>query len=215
VVSLRKLSQATGIPKSSVARHCRALSERGQEWEAEFWAQEAGQQWLHRLVCAVVLVFGIKAGVGVERLSEFFQRLQLDRQVGCSATALRRLRGELEEQIVKYGAEQQARNQPVGERVEICAGVDETFFDQVILVMMDLVSGYIVLEEVAADRTYATWQERAQQAFDRVGLGLRYVVSDRAKALVKLALEGFSCPSIPDAFHALRDLTQVMGVCFP
>jgi hypothetical protein len=77
------------------------------------------------------------------------------------------------------------------------------------------VSGYIVLEEVAADRTYATWQERAQQALDRVGLGLRYVVSDRAKALVKLALEGFSCPSIPDAFHALRDLTKVMGVCFP
>jgi hypothetical protein len=40
------------------------------------------------------------------------------------------------------------------------------------------------------------------------------VVSDRAKAVVKLALAGFACPSIPDVFHALRDLAKVVGVSF-
>ncbi|NJN48315.1 MAG: hypothetical protein HC808_19605 [Candidatus Competibacteraceae bacterium] len=88
------------------------------------------------------------------------------------------------------------------------------FFDQVILVMMDLVSGYIVLEEPAEDRCHATWRARAEQALASVGLNLRYVVSDRAKALVKLALAGLACPSIPDVFHALRDLATVVGVSF-
>ena len=210
--SIRKLAQATGIPKSSVARHCQTLRKRCEVPGSEFWEQEAGQQWLRQLVLAVMFVFGIKAGVGVDRLSEFFHRVQLDRHVGCSATALRRLRAELEEVIVSYGAEQEAQIRQVGQRVEICAGADETFFDQVILVMMDLVSGYIVLEEAAKDRTFVTWQDRAQQALDQVGIGLRYVVSDRAKALVKLALDGFTCPSIPDVFHALRDLTKAMSL---
>jgi hypothetical protein len=118
----------------------------------------------------------------------------------------------LEEQIMRYATEQEAQIQQASQRIEICAGVDETFFDQVILVMMDLVSGYIVLEEAAEDRTYATWQDRAKRALGKVGLELRYVVSDRAKALVKLALSGFGCASIPDSFHVLRDLANAMSL---
>jgi hypothetical protein len=38
------------------------------------------------------------------------------------------------------------------------------------------------------------------------------VVSDRAKALIQLALTGLGCPSVPDLFHALRDLANVIGV---
>jgi hypothetical protein len=43
---------------------------------------------------------------------------------------------------------------------------------------------------------------------------VRYLVSDRAKALIKLALDGFSCPSIPDLFHLLRDLSKATTVSF-
>ena len=39
--------------------------------------------------------------------------------------------------------------------------------------MMDLVSGYLVLEEVADNRTYDTWQEQVQAAVTRLGLELR------------------------------------------
>jgi len=38
------------------------------------------------------------------------------------------------------------------------------------------------------------------------------VVSDRAKALIKLALKGVGCPRVPDLFHAVRDVAKVMGV---
>ena len=213
--SIRQLAQATGIPKSSVDRHCKALYRRAQEPEAVFWEQAVGYQWLQRLVCAVVFVFGIKSGVGAERLSEFFQRVRLGRYLGSSPTALRQLRTQLEEAILAYQTEQGALRRQAAQDVTICAGADETFFDQVVLVMMDLGSGYIGLEETTEDRCYVTWHDRVQTVLAEGGIRLRYLVSDRAKALVKLALAGFGCPSIPDLFHVLRDLAKVMAVGLP
>jgi hypothetical protein len=211
--SIRKLAKATGLPKSSVDRHCKALHERARQVpEAGLWEHEGGAQWLRVLVLAVLFVFGMKSGVGVERISEFLHRVRLERYVAASPTALRSLGAQMETVIMAYPAEQEQRRGQAACRGKIIAGADETFFDQVILVMMDLVSGSIVLEEAADNRTYGTWQERVQAAVTTMGLELRYVVSDRAKALIKLALKGFGCPSVPDLFHALRDLAKVMGV---
>jgi hypothetical protein len=211
--SIRKLAAATGLPKSSVERPCKGLQERARQVpEAELWEPERGAQWLRVLVLAVVFVFGLKGGVGVERLSEFFHRVRLERYLAVSPSALRALRAQMEAVILAYQAEQEQRLGQGGRRLEIIAGADETFFDPVVLVMMDVVSGYLVLEEAADNRTYATWQERVQAAVTRVGLELRYIVSDRAKAWIKLALKGLGCPSVPDLFHALRDLAKVMGV---
>lgn len=212
--SARKLAKATGIPKSSVDRHRQALQKRSIVAEAVFWEQALGQDWLHRLVFAIIYVFGIKGGIGADRLSEFFHRVHLERHVGCSASALDRLRTEFEATLLAYPPEQLVSLAAFERQIEICAGADETFFDQPILVLMDLVSGYIVLEEPAPDRSYATWHERAEQALKPLGLSLRYIVSDRAKALIKLAMEGFCCPSIPDWFHLMRDLNKAMRVSF-
>ena len=79
----------------------------------------------------------------------------------------------METVIMAYAAEQEQRRGQAERRVPIIAGADETFFDQVILVMMDLVSGYLVLEEATDNRTYGTWQERVQAAVTTVGLELR------------------------------------------
>ncbi len=40
------------------------------------------------------------------------------------------------------------------------------------------------------------------------------MVSDRAKALIKLALDGMNCPSIPDLFHASNELVKLFGLAF-
>jgi len=211
---VRKLAQATGIPKSSVGRHRQALEKRSVVAESVFWERSQGQVWLRRLVFAVIYEFGIKGGVGVDRMSAFFQRVHLDQHLGCSASALESLRTDLNTVLLAYPEDQLSRLTALASAIELCAGVDETFFDEPILVLMDLVSGYIVLEEPAPDRSYATWYERAQQALKPLNVSLRYIVSDRAKALIKLAVEGFSCPSIPDWFHMLRDLNKAMRVSF-
>ena len=55
------------------------------------------------------------------------------------------------------------------------------------LVFMDLASGYLLMEEVTADRSFATWYARANDCLTTLGTEVRYLVSDRAKALIKLA----------------------------
>jgi len=59
----------------------------------------------------------------------------------------------MEAVILAYQGEQERRLGQTERRLEIIAGADEIFFDQVVLVMMDLVSGYLVLEEAADNRT--------------------------------------------------------------
>ncbi len=143
--SIRKLAAATGLPKSSVDRHCKGLHERARQVpEAELWEPERGAQWLRVLVVAVMFVFGLKGGVGVERMSAFFHRVRLERYLAVSPSALRSLRTQLEGVILAYPAEQERRLGQAGPRLEIIAGADETFFDHVVLVMMDLVSGSVV-----------------------------------------------------------------------
>ena len=125
--SIRKLAAATGLPKSSVERHCQGLQERAQQVpEAELWEQERGAPWRRVLMLAVVFVFGLKGGVGVERLSEFFHRVRLERYLAVSPGALRSLRAPMEAVILAYPAEQKQRLGQAGRRLEIIAGADET-----------------------------------------------------------------------------------------
>jgi hypothetical protein len=84
--------------------------------------------------------------------------------------------------------------------------VDETFLPRMMLVFMDLATGYLLMEEVATDRSFGTWDDRANDRLTTFGTEVLDVVSDRAKALVKLARPGLGCLSIPALFplsHAL------------
>ncbi len=106
---------------------------------------------------------------------------------------------------------QQQQNQvieKISSQIEVCAAADETFFDQVILVMLDLPSGYIFVEEITENCQYETWQEKLGPVLKPLGLKVKYLVSDRAKAIVKLALKDLGTHSIADLFHVLYDLNR-------
>ncbi len=94
--------------------------------------------------------------------------------------------------------------------IKIVGGADETFFNEMIIVFMDLTSGYIFVEETANDRCYETWKDKVQSIVDKFGIKIEYIVSDRAKALIKLAEKGFGCLSIPDLFHASNEIVKVL-----
>src|SRR3977135_4406580 len=88
--SIRQLAEQTGLAKSSVHRLKQAMERRDRHTESWIWETEVGRRWLTRLVVATLYTFGLKRGVGMDTMSEFFARLRLERQVGCSPSALRR-----------------------------------------------------------------------------------------------------------------------------
>src|SRR6266581_1106859 len=187
--SVRRLAERTGLSKSSVHRHLQAIGRRDRYPESSFWETEAGRTWLIRLVVATLFVFGFKRGVGAETLSEFCSRLHLETQVGCSPSALRRVMHTLERILLETVAAWEQEGIAHGEIRPIIGAVDETFLQRMMLVFMDLASGYLLMEEVAVDRSYDTWYELA-------------------KALIKLAHTGLGCLSIPDLFHLSHDLAK-------
>ena len=206
--SVRRLAERTGLSKSRVHRHLQAIHRRDCYPESSLWETEVGRNWLIRLVVATLFVFGLKRGVGAETLSEFFGRLHLEAHVGCSPNALRSVMHTLERIILDPAATWEQEGMAHGAIRPVIGAVDETFLQRMMLVFMDLASGYLLLEEVAVDRSYDTWYDCINARLKTLGSGVLSLVSDRAKALVKLAQTGLGCLSIPDMFHLSHELAK-------
>jgi hypothetical protein len=206
--SIRRLADRTGLSKSSVHRHLQAMDRRDRYPESSFWETDVGRTWLIRLVVATLFVFGLKRGVGAETISESFRRLRVEAHVGCSPSALRHVMHTLEHLILETGAAWQQEGIAHGEIRPVIGAVDETFLQRMMLVFMDLATGYLLMEEVATDRRFDTWYDRVNDRLTTFGTEVLYLVSDRAKALIKLANTGLGCLSIPDLFHLSHDLAK-------
>jgi hypothetical protein len=141
-------------------------------------------------------------------MSEFFTRLPLETQRGCSPSAVRGVMQALEEALIETAEGWEKDGLADGEVREIIGAVDETFLEQMILVFMDLKTGYLLREEVAEERTYARWKAGVEERLTALRTDGRYLVSDRAKALIQLAEQGLACLSMPDFFPVMHDLVK-------
>ncbi len=145
--SLRKIAKATGLSKDGVVRSLRAMTKRGKYPESHLWETEEGQAWLRSMVTAMIYVFGLKGNQGADRMSEFLKRIRVDTHIGVSPSALRTMMRRVEEQLIEFQKMREAeQGQKRTQKREIVACGDETWFnDDMLLVLMDLVSGYIIM----------------------------------------------------------------------
>lgn len=155
---------------------------------------------------ATLLVCGLTRGVGAETLSECCARLHLEAPVGCSPSARRRVMDTLERLVLETAAVWKQAGMAHGERRPVIGAVDATFLQRMMVVCMDLVSGSVLLEAVAVDRTYDTWDGLVNARLTTCGTEVLSLVSDRAKALVTVAHPGLGCLSIPEVLHRSHEL---------
>jgi hypothetical protein len=143
-------------------------------------------------------------------LSHFFKTVRIDKHVGVSPSALRDQITKMEILLPQFQAE--CENSTHKQTRKIVAGLDETFFgDFIILVLMDLRSGYLLLEEITEDRCFDTWYAKTSPRLESLGIEVSHAISDRAKALIKMAVTGFGCESGADVFHAQQDASRWLG----
>ena len=202
------MAQQPGFSQSSVHRHKQAMERRALHPESWWWETEEGRTWFIRLVVAPLSPFGFTRGVGAATLREYVVRLHLQEQVGCSPNALRGVMKRLASRIVETAQTWETEASASGAVREIIGAVDETFLAYMMLVLMDVHSGSILLEEVAEDRTYTTWKALGDTRLDTLQCGVRYLVRDRATALIQLAEKGFGCLRIPDFFPLVHALVK-------
>ena len=172
-------------------RHKKAIERRNCHPESWFWETDEGQKWLSSFVVAVLYDFAIGEGVGAGELSRFFKRLHLEKHVGSSPTALLNQTRRLECLLSDYQQVHEEQQRQSGICRDVVAGGDETFFKGLMmLVLMDLPSGYLLMEEVAEERSYETWNEKAQNRLDQLGVRVVHFVRD---GLLRIAINKALC----------------------
>ncbi len=212
--SLSQAADELEISKSAAGRHRRSEHRRNKHPESEFWNTETGRQWLSRLIVSTLFFFGTQRGIGLESLSLFLKRLRIDTHVGISASSLGKMNDHLSECLIEYESACQRQVLSQEQQIEVIAGFDETFFEQMILVGMDLDSGFIFMEDFSQTRTYDRWFDGLQPQLARWNLKVKLAVSDQASALIKLAKTGCDCLYLPDLFHALHEAVKALGLPF-
>ncbi|MCP3924550.1 MAG: hypothetical protein GY714_18405 [Desulfobacterales bacterium] len=208
--SVRKIAELTGISKSAAHRHKQTILKRNDFPESYLWESEEGLIFLKRLYYGSILLLCVQCGVGANKLTEFFMFLRLDQHIGIKPSTIKNNANEICKMLNKYREEQE--HTQLDNPLKIVGGIDETFFNEMILVLMDLSSGYIFVEEESESKSYDTWYEKAKKVADRFKIKFAFFVSDRAKQLIKLAVQGFKCSSIPDLFHTSNELAKQFGV---
>jgi hypothetical protein len=74
-----------------------------------FFTSPQGRHWLERCILAMVLTFGVRAGVGATPMRHFLVLSGLDAFVAHSARTLQRLARAVTEETGEWGAQEQAR----------------------------------------------------------------------------------------------------------
>ena len=152
------------------------------------------------MVVACILVFGIVCNVGSEIISMFFSLLAVTAFAGLSSRSIARIENRIDDEIEEYRSIHDNRIKSSAKDIDIIVGADETFFENMmILVMMELKSGFIFSEKAGEDRTYKTWDKFSMPWLSKFK-SIHCMVSDRAKALVKLANDSIKEVSVPDLF---------------
>ncbi|MCP4348474.1 MAG: transposase family protein [Desulfobacterales bacterium] len=205
-----QLAEEADTSKSSAFRQVNGIERRNVYPESVLWEHEEGYEWIRRHFFATLLIFGVQHGIGADALSRYFKMIRLDTHIGVSPTALRTRLSQLQDLIILFQKEAEQNYKDTFK--EVIGAADETFFgNALILVFMDLSSGYLILEDIADDRSFDTWFELLKPRLEELGIHVPIMVSDRAKALIKLALVGLECEHNADIFHGMHEISKWMG----
>jgi len=211
---IRYLSKILYFSKSAIHRHQIKVAKRSAILGAEFFETAKGQQWILHFVAAAILIFGIVAGIGSDRIALFMSLIGLCYFAALSADSLRKIENNIDDLIIKYKDEYDAMVKAKAAEIEITPGADETYLsDFMCLVLMDLQSGFIFTEEIEERRDHKTWALISTPWITSFKV-VRCFLSDKAKALIKLADKTFNTARIPDLFHMMYDISNVMRFSF-
>jgi hypothetical protein len=114
----------------------------------------------------------------------------------------------MEQAVVAFGQEEQARLSEDMETRQITVCEDETFHPQVCLVAIEPVSNYILLEQYAADRRAATWTSALEKATAGLRVEIIQATSDEGKGILHHIEADLGAHHSPDVFHVQHELVK-------
>lgn len=113
----------------------------------------------------------------------------------------------MQKEIASFGEDKSAQFAKNMTPRSISIAQDETFFrNKPCLVGTELISNYILLEKMAADRKTATWNEAMKGALNGLPVNVIQSTSDECVSLLKHTKESLGAAHSPDLFHVAQDI---------
>jgi uncharacterized protein DUF6399 len=179
---------------------------------AAFLETPSGLAWLHRVVLAAVFVMTLRGPNGIRLVCEFLRLCGLAEVVAASFGSVQKLTRQMQQEVVDFGQEQQARlGQTMPPKV-ITVCEDETFHPQPCLVAIEPVSNFILLECYVDHRDAETWNEAMGEALGDLPIRVVQSTSDEGQAIKCHAREDLEAHHSPDLFHPLQDLVRATAL---
>ncbi len=209
--SQREAIAAVGVPRSTVRHWTRpAAAPAAPAALAAFIETPDGVQWRRTLVMAAHWCIGEVGGAGVRVVCQFLELSGLSAFVGASYGSQQAFQAELEQQIIACAAEQRAALAKDMPHRTLTIAEDETWQDGMRLVALDLSSGFILVEEVAEERSAAAWTRALTRGLDGLNVTVVQGTSDEAKGLLAHVQRDLGAHHSPDLFHLQQAVGQAM-----
>jgi hypothetical protein len=207
--SQRQLAEMIDIPRGTL-RH---WQERQENIDADpavvaFFSSPAGIAFLHRLVLAVHFVMSFLGPCGVRLVCTFLELSGLAQFVAASYGTQREVSVDIEEAIVAFEKEEEARLGPAMKAKEITVAQDETYHERPCLVAIEPVSGYILLEAYAENRQAETWTQAMAMAVANKPIEVIQSTSDEGRGICSHVANGLGVHHSPDVFHVQQEVSR-------
>jgi len=208
----RELAERYGIPRTTLQHWIErkeTLKRKKDPKVVEFFESSSGQAWLHKMAVAAFMVFHENGNSGIPDLHEFFEMSGVSAFVGTSVAALQKVGKTIDKKIQDFENEEIERLAGNRPHKNITGALDENFImDEMTLILMDPVSGYILAEEVEKKRDAETWHIVVQIGVKRLNVTIQQLVGDEASGLTKLAKSSLKVLKGSDLFHIQQEITK-------
>jgi len=173
-----------------------------------FFETEVGIAFLHRLVVAAHLAITELSPGGIRVVCQFLELTGVNAFVATSYGVQQKVHVEMEEAIISFGEEEEARLATTMPAKTITLAEDETFHPQPCLVAIEPVSGYIMLEQYSEDRKADTWTKAINKAVGEKPVEIIQSTSDEGRGICSHVKNGLGAHHSPDLFHVQHEVVK-------
>jgi len=175
-----------------------------------FFESPEGLEFLHRFNVAAHLVMVWMGACGIRMVCLFIELTGLGPFIAASYGAQQKVSAGLQSALVDYGQEERDRLTEGMERKRITVCEDETFLSEdICLVAMEPVSGFMLIESYADRRDTKTWNAAMAEGIKGLNVEVIQSTADEAPALSRHARDMNAVHS-PDLFHVQNEVNRAL-----
>jgi hypothetical protein len=198
-----------GVPRTTLLGWvARAAATELTPAQRAFFESPDGVQFLRVLLVAALFVMNLSGGLGVAMVRTFFTLTGLHTLVACSESSLRKSRRTMIAAIGAWGDTQDATLAEGMAPKEILVSADENFHDDMTLVAMEAVSGFLLVEKAAERRDAKTWATALREGIRGWPVTIVGLIGDEAKGLIRCALQELGVLKGSDLFHVQYEISR-------